>query len=60
MEFSRAEKATILAALRYYQSKGLGDPDNRTQEIHDIATDLGNETSLDDSGIDELCERLNR
>jgi hypothetical protein len=54
-----AEIATILAALRYYQQQGMGDPDNRSDDIHDIATNGDQETSLDDEGIDELCEKLN-
>ena len=50
--------STILAALRFYQSKGLGDPDNRPLDIHDIATD-GDCISLDEHGIDDLCEAIN-
>ncbi|HHA2676641.1 TPA: hypothetical protein ACOECQ_002765 [Stenotrophomonas maltophilia] len=54
------ETATILAALRYYQQHGQGSPENRSDEIHEIATG-GDEglTSLDDEGIDDLCEHLN-
>jgi hypothetical protein len=54
-----AELATILAALRYYQQEGCGDPNYRSDAIHEIATDGGNETSLDSDGIDSLCERIN-
>ena len=54
-----AELGTVLAALRYYQSQGLGDPANRPQEIHDIATAGDTVISLDDGAIDELCERIN-
>lgn len=54
------EHATILAALRFYQEKGQGDPDNRSDMIHDIATNGDAVISLDDEGIDELCERINR
>jgi len=54
------EFCTILAALRYYQAQGLGDPDNRPLNIHEIATDCGELlSSLDDEGIDELAERIN-
>lgn len=54
------ETATILAALRFYQQHGQGNPDNRSDEIHEIATG-GNDdlTSLDEEGIDGLCEHLN-
>jgi len=56
-----AERATILAALRYYQSRGMGDPDNRSDDIHDIATNGGELcASLDDEGIDALCEGLSQ
>ena len=54
-----AERATILAALRYYQQQGQGDPSNRSDEIHDIATDGDNQISLDEEGIDVLCEKVN-
>jgi len=54
-----AEQATILAALRYYQQQGQGDPSNRSDEIHDIATDGDNLISLDDEGIAALCEKVN-
>lgn len=55
-----AQHATILAALRYYQQEGLGEPCNRPVEIHEIATDGGAVmSSLDDEGIDALCEQLN-
>jgi hypothetical protein len=55
----RAELNTILAALRYYQENGQGEPANRSDAIHYIATDGGKEISLDEDGINELCERLN-
>ena len=51
--------ATILAALRTYQEAGYGEPDNRPDAIHDIATCGGDQISMDDAGIDELCEMLN-
>ena len=54
------ESSTVLAALRYYQENGQGDPDNRSDEIHEIATNGGEVmSSLDDDGIDDLCERIN-
>jgi hypothetical protein len=57
---TEAGHATILAALRYYQEQGLGDPANRSDEIHEIATNAGLVlASLDDQGIDALCDRLN-
>ena len=58
IKVDRAELDTILAALRWYQHSGHGEPSNRPQWLHDIATDSDN-ASLDASSIDELCERLN-
>lgn len=51
------EVATILAALRHYKRTGQGDPANRTDEIHEIATKtrkrIGKQTaaSLEARGI---------
>lgn len=53
------ELHAILAALRFYQERGQDGPANRTDAIHDIATNGGEMVSLDAAGIDELCERLN-
>jgi hypothetical protein len=52
-------QATILAALRYYQRAGQGEPNNRSDDIHQIATDDGETVSLDAVAIDRLCEDLN-
>lgn len=56
---SAEELATILAALRYYQQQGLGDPLSRPDEIHWIATNNDTITSLAAEDIDRLCEYLN-
>ncbi len=53
------ELNTILAALRFYQEEEMTEPDNRSDAIHDIATNGDQETSMDDAGVDELCEKLN-
>lgn len=53
------EHATILAALRTYQEARYGNPANRPDRIHDIATRCDALVSLDDSAIDSLCERIN-
>lgn len=53
------DRNTILAALRYYQSRGMGEPGNRSDEIHDIATNGDTDISMDSDGIDELCQRIN-
>ncbi len=59
MEFTREEIATILAALDYYVECGQGDPDERSDAIHDIATDGGNLTPLDAYGVIALCDKIN-
>lgn len=61
IQVSKEEHATILAALRFYQERDQGDPMFRSDAIHHIATAGGDDniTSLDDEGIDELCERIN-
>ncbi len=60
LEITDQELNTILAALRYYQANGQGDPANREQGIHDIATNFDEQISLDAAGIDELCEDINQ
>lgn len=59
MELDPQELNTVLAALRYYQRQGMGEPKNRPDWLHDIATNGDEEISLDDDGIDGLCEKLN-
>lgn len=56
---TQEDRNTILAALRFYQAKGMGEPANRADDIHDIATNGGNDTSYDSGDIDDLCERIN-
>lgn len=55
---TQQELATIIAALRFYQHGGQTDPLKRSDDIHDLATDGDRVASLDDDGIDALCERL--
>lgn len=51
---------TIIAALRYWQQNGMGDPFNRSDDLHELATNGGEVlSSLDDQGIDELVVALN-
>ena len=59
LQVSEAEFHTILAALRFYQQQGQGDPANRSDAIHELATNADEVVSLDDEGIDQLCERIN-
>lgn len=59
MQFNSQERNTILAALRFYQQQGMGEPANRSDEIHAIATNGDEDISMDDKGIDALCERIN-
>lgn len=59
MTLNKEQTATVLAALRFYQENGQGEPHNRSDAIHDIATDTGELTSLDADDIDALCEDIN-
>jgi len=56
---TKEDRNTILAALRFYQEKGMGEPVNRSDAIHDIATNGDEDISYDDGDIDDLCERVN-
>lgn len=58
IELDQQELNTVLAALRFYQENGQGDPYNRSDAIHEIAT-FDDETSMDADGIDALCEKIN-
>ena len=58
-KLNKAEFSTILAALRYWQADGMGNPFNRSDDMHEIAT-CGDEcVSLDAEAIDDLCESMN-
>lgn len=59
IDITSQERNTILAALRTYQAAGYGEPCNRPLPIHDIATNLDCEISLNAEAIDELCEKIN-
>lgn len=60
LELAEDELDTVLAALRYYQDRGMGEPANRPDWLQEIACpDGANSTSLDDAGIDALCEKIN-
>lgn len=37
----------------------MGEPNNRSAQLHEIATNRDEVISLDADGIDHLCERLN-
>jgi hypothetical protein len=53
------QHATIIAALNFYYTHGQGDPANRSDEIHDLATNGDTVISLDNHGIDQLIMYLN-
>jgi hypothetical protein len=50
---------TIIAALRFWQSHGMCDPDKRSAEFQDLATGGDAVTSLCNEDLDELVELLN-
>jgi hypothetical protein len=55
-----ADLHTIIAALRYWQQQGMCDPVNRSDGMHDLATNGGEVlSSLDDEALDELVVNLN-
>lgn len=56
---AKEDRNTILAALRVYQEHDMGEPANRSDAIHDIATNGGEDISYDVVAIDDLCERVN-
>ncbi|MBV7514478.1 hypothetical protein [Pseudomonas sp. PDM25] len=49
---------TLIAALRFWQEKGMCDPVNRSDEMHDLATNGDEVTSLCDVDVDRLVEDL--
>ncbi|MBD2745948.1 hypothetical protein IC232_04465 [Microvirga sp. BT688] len=60
--FSNQEKNTVLAALFHYHKEGLGEPFNRSNEVHALASgeadDLQEDISLDKDGVSELLNQL--
>ncbi len=59
-QLNEDERNTVLAALRWYQHSGMGEPSTRPDWLQDIACPSEDATSLDVTSIDALCERLNR
>jgi hypothetical protein len=57
--FTSHEVNTLLAALRFYQANGQGNAVNRSDDIHKLAVGDNDDISLDDEGIDALCEKIN-
>jgi hypothetical protein len=65
--FTDRERATVLAALRFWQCRGpviTSRPASPLSaetwwQLHDIATDCGNSAPLKDNEIDQVCARLN-
>lgn len=50
---------TIIAALRFWQRSGMGEPCNRDDEMHELATNGGEVTSLCYEDIDKLVMAIN-
>jgi hypothetical protein len=59
IRISGAEFHTILAALRSYQERGLGEFANSSAEIYDLASSGGKVTPLNSDAIDQFCQRMN-
>ncbi|OLF82041.1 hypothetical protein AWH63_10910 [Marinobacter sp. C18] len=54
----RAERATVLAALKLYLDLGMDEPANRAEDIQALATCNGDDTSLDSASIKHLMTRF--
>jgi|GEM_PF-6021573 len=53
------DKATVVAALTHYMNEGMGEPANRPEAIHELATGLDDSVvSMDDDGLADLIRRL--
>lgn len=55
---NKAERATILGALRFYQSRFLNGPRPAPNDIFQIVTDCNTLVALTEAEVDELCEKL--
>lgn len=58
LQLNSQETSTVLAALRFYELNNQGDPNYRTDAIHDIAVANDDETSMDDHDIATLFEKI--
>lgn len=59
LDMDATDQATILAALTYYRENGMGEPANRSDHIHEIATGMDDSViSMDDAGLDDLIVRV--
>jgi hypothetical protein len=58
------EKNTVLAALFHYHKEGRGEPFNRLNEVHALASgeadDLQEDISVDQNGVSELLNQLGK
>lgn len=62
VQLSKRELATVLAALRLWESARfgyIGVPKDRERALHDIATDNQKFEMLSPKKINSLCERIN-
>lgn len=59
MTFTAAQTATILAALRFWQTDVENNGGDYPGEFWDVAADCGAVEPLDVAQIDNLCEQLN-
>lgn len=55
MQLSDKQRATILAALRFWQAT----PSDETEDYNEIATNSGAHDALNLEDIDALCEQIN-
>lgn len=55
---NKAERATILGALRYYQSNVLDGHVSMPEDIFDIVTDGNTVVALVAPEVDDLCDKF--
>lgn len=56
LKLTQDEFNNVLAAVRHWQESGMCEPENRPDNLHDIATDGGLGQSMSDSEMDEMIE----
>ena len=58
LDLDDQETATVLAALAHYLATGQGEPSNRTDAVHCLATASDDVVSLDSEGVEALAVRV--
>ncbi len=56
LQLTQDEYNNVVAAVRHWQESGMCEPENRPENLHDIATDGGEGQSLSDAEMDSMVE----